>query len=201
MKIEKILESRFGELYVSSIMIPLVIFLFTAASGWITDYRSRRDLRKDMDIEIEGRLSQFLVMAEHEIHKHRHPGKNVPMHDSVQSFKSDSSRARIRMAWEALKSEPAATTEPCRFSAIHAEYENTSVVSLIVKLSTLVDEREKDNLKKAANFLIADGLFPAHVDNPFANGKELWSRIEKKLVLERWRMNFPYTDWEIKPVF
>lgn len=205
------LNSGLGIWFLSTIVIGLFTYFFN-------EYKenkkvdSERDIKiKQLDLEIENRISQFWV----------HLDPLVNQADTALPLKAGVPQDTIRLLWEAFKNPP--SLNPKIATAIYKEYETRTTISLMIELSSLLGEKyeistktekidsdsahpivivpmKNDEAKKynemrqietGAVFIASNGIF---LKSNHPSIKEIWQMFSDSIIIRRWDYLFPYTD-------
>jgi len=134
-----------------------------------------------LDLEIEARLSQFLVDLE----------AMVKPNDETLSFARGFSINDIKKRWVLLISRPT-ESKPVMF----AEFETRPLVPLVVELSRLVSKEDREELRGVAAALSTGVVEPGVVSIP-----PVLKRFHARVLLRRWSNLFPYTDCDVERPF
>ncbi len=192
------IKSGFGIWCLSTIIIPIFLFCFNNYRQYQKENSERLEKVNQLDLEIESRISQFWV----------HLSSLIDLKDTANySFKQGVSSDTVRLFWEAFKNPP--SFNPKLMTTIYKEYDSRTTVSLIIELSTLLEEttrketriykREENavkngdinDIRQAAAFIAGDGIY----DYPNKlTIKEVWNLFSKNIIIGRWDILFPYTD-------
>jgi hypothetical protein len=208
------INSGLGIWFLSTIVIGVFTFCFNEYNHDKKEQEDRETKIKQLDLEIESRISQFWV----------HLDPIVNHSDTSLELKQGISYDTIKVFWEAFKNPPSYNTNLS--STIYKDYETRSTTSLMIELKTLLEEKYKVNtapvqassdktqksdfdnvksytkeqremitqiekIKGAAVFIAANGIF-GKSDNPTL--KEIWHSFAENIIFDRWYMLFPYTD-------
>jgi hypothetical protein len=205
------LNTSLGIWFLSTIMIGLFTYFFNDYNETKKVTNKREDKIKQLDLEIESRISQFWVNL--------YPLVNQS--DSTLPLKEGISYDTVKVIWEAFKNPPSFNQNI--ITSIYKEYEKRTTISLIIELSTLLqvkyqvsikpekisydvahptvlkpmkkDEAEKyQEIRKivdAATFIGGNGIFYKS-DRPSI--EEIWESFADKIIFDRWNYSFPYTD-------
>jgi hypothetical protein len=207
-------KSRIWELLNSSIFLW---FLSTIAVGGITyvwtvhqnrieaertqaqkkfiEISSRNEMIDKLNIEIEGRLSQFLVDVEHMVNK---------PYDKTFTLKNPYTLADVRKRWDLMKLPPRVSQTA---SSVYPDLADRGLVSLVIELDKLSQERDtqdKANAEKPESNEVKikdrklrdvvvdvqdDVIFEGKTKNEFL---PIHQEFIKRIV--RWNNFFPYVD-------
>jgi len=197
-KFWEFIKSGFGIWCLSTIIIPIFLFCFNNYRQHQKEQFEKLEKINQLDLEIESRISQFWV----------HLSTNVNLKDTVNySFKQGISPDTINVFWNAFKNPP--SFNPKLMTTIYKEYDSRTTVSLIIELSTFLEQTTKrktiiykrkenaekngdiDDIKYAAAFIAGDGIYD--YPNP-PSVKEIWKLFSKNIIIGRWYILFPYTD-------
>jgi hypothetical protein len=201
-------NSTLGFFILSTIFLPYAITHFTRAQSEAQAAARTRHAQAErvqhLDLEIEGRLAQFLANVE--------PLVIVP-HDRQFSLRAPYSLSDIRRQWRIFKMAPSANAEQ---SSIYNEFHARTTVSLVVELSSILKaqaENEKaisnttehtQQLKSRAHARLldiarhiqTDAIFQVAPSNKFL---PIWQILHQRILDERWTHLFPYTDCRATP--
>lgn len=205
------LNSGLGLWFMSTIVIGLFTFLFNEYSHNKNERLERQTKIKQLDLEIESRISQFWVHLDPIVN---HSDTSLPLKNGVHYD-------TLKVFWEAFKNPP--SFNPKLMTTIYKDFDSRTTISLMVELSTLL--REKYNLKSEVEKFSSDINKPTIVTSPkkddipkiievrkiedaatFIGGngifyksntptiKEIWNSFAERIIVDRWNMLFPYTD-------
>lgn len=208
-------NSSLGIWFLSSVVLSLVTFGYST----LTNALAERDLAahshaatvdslrlqiRRLDIEIESRLSQFLVQLE----------KMSDTATCASRFVRPDSLQRLDTLWESLKHAPCNECTALIVSN-YAEFNDRNLVSLMTELrQTLVDYGRVSNrfydyqieagfsngadstqgngdIEKAAVFMVADGIY---FNSRKPDFHEVMKSFFENVIIPRWSMRFPYVD-------
>jgi hypothetical protein len=124
------LNSAFGLWVLSTLAVGGLTTLYTQVHNRVVQQQAREERIEKLDLEIEGRLSQFLVNVEKMVAKR---------HDSRFSLRKGFANSDIQRCWRELKMPPGRNLSPDSMTAVFPENEQRGIVSLMVELSRLVD--------------------------------------------------------------
>jgi len=205
------LNSGLGIWFLSTIVIGLFTYFFNEYKEAQKTTKERDSSIKQLDLEIESRISQFWV----------HLDPLINHSDTTLPLKAGMSYDTVKVLWEAFKNPP--SFNPKLMTTIYKDYETRTTISLMIELSTLLQEKyglstkpeklssdtthptvlkpmKKDEAEKyyeirkiedAATFIGGNGVFYKS-DKPSI--KELWQSFSDKIITDRWNYSFPYTD-------
>ena len=128
--------------FVSTIAVGAITYIWTSHQNRLATERailqkqmqsiSERDEKIErLNLEIEGRLSQFIVDVEHMVKK---------PYDKPLTLKSPYTLADIRKRWDSMKLPPRLNQTP---SNVYADFADRGIVSLIIELDKLEQERRE----------------------------------------------------------
>lgn len=178
-KLLSFLNSALGIWFLSTIVIGLATYLFDQYKQEQQIERQESTRRFQIGLEISSRISQFWVHLE----------QIVNTSDTNYSLKNYIPYDTIYYYWNAFKDPP--SFNPKIVTSIYKEYENRSIISLLVELKTLYEDDhiflehiEKEDFKKplrdserfsfklqrAATFISANGIF---LDTPSPTIREI----------------------------
>ena len=213
-KFWQFIQSGFGIWLLSSILIPLIIFGFNSYNEKQKEETDRQTKIKQLDLEIESRISQFWVHLDPLVN---HKDTTLPLKDGI-------SYDTVKVYWEAFKNPP--TFDLKLMTTIYKDYESRTTISLMIELKMLLEEKYEVNtdpivassdnpqkiisdkvksyteeqkemigkikkIKGAATFIGGNGIFYKS-DRPSI--KDIWNSFADNIILDRWNMLFPYTD-------
>ncbi len=194
-KIWQFFNSSFGIWFLSTIVIGLFTFFFNNYIQNQKEKAERAQKIQKLDLEIESRISQFWVHMESTTKK---------LNDTTFTLKEGVGIDSVRIFWKAFKNPSCSVCENPISIAMYAEFERRSTVSLIIELSSLLDDEPKhkksdkftseedtDNLRQAATFIAGDGIY-YQTNQPTII--QLWNSFRTKIINPRWTKLFPYTD-------
>ena len=113
----------------SSVVLGAFSYLFNEYSQDRTERTARVAEIKQLDVEIESRISQFWVNLSALVNH-----KDTVLYPLLPNVRYDT----IKELWEAFKNSP--TSNPALMTPIYIDYNNRSTLSLMVELSTLLKE-------------------------------------------------------------
>lgn len=211
-------NSTLGFFILSTFFLPYAITRFTRAQSEAQAAARTRHVQAErvqhLDMEIEGRLAQFLANVE--------PLVIVPP-DRQFSLRAPYTLSDIRRQWKIFKMAPSANAEQ---SSIYNEFRARTTVSLVVELSSILKaqaENEKAETEKAetekaipnttehtqqlksraharlldiARHIQTDAIFQVEPSNKFL---PIWQILYQRILDERWTNLFPYTDCRATP--
>jgi hypothetical protein len=177
--------------------------LATVAVGGITTYYSRnletkatrrKEARSDdviirqqklrvqkVDLEIEGRLSQYLNSLRDSDRAKRAASETLSNGNSVD-WKSQAQN------WYALKGAPSAQQVKL-YTSIFPEFRDQSLVGLLVDLSARVSSTEREPIQSVLAHVISDlNMKPSD----FLDSEAVARLVHKDVLLPRWQTIFPY---------
>lgn len=203
------LNSGLGLWFLSTIVIGFFTYLFN-------EYKENKKIAieqetkiKQLDLEIESRISQFWVHLEPLIKRDE---RNYI--DTNYLLKDNIAYDTINVLWEAFKKPP--TFNPKLTATIYKDYDTRTTISLMIELATTLEQKygfiknhntgidaeirfskrelserqEIENIEGAATFIGGNGIF--YSPNPSV--KEIWNSFSEKIIIHRWDKLFPYTD-------
>jgi hypothetical protein len=205
------LNSGLGIWFLSTIVIGLFTYFFNEYKETQKITNERNSKIKQLDLEIESRISQFWV----------HFDPLVNHSDTTLPLKVGTSYNTVKVFWEPFKNPP--SFNPKLMTTIYKDYETRTTISLMIELSTLLQEKhglstkpekvssdaeystvlepmKKDEAEKyheirkiedAAIFIGGNGIFYKS-DKPSI--KEIWQSFSENIITDRWSYSFPYTD-------
>ena len=205
------LNSGLGIWFLSTIGIGLFTYFFNDYKETQKASNEREVKIKQLDLEIESRISQFWV--------HLHPLINqssptLPLKDKI-------SYDTVKVLWEAFKNPPSFNQKI--MTMIYKDYETRTTISLMIELSTLLQDKYKISTKNektssdsnhpialkamkkqeaeiyveirkvedAATFIGGNGIF---YQSNKPSIKQIWQSFTDKIINDRWDYSFPYTD-------
>jgi hypothetical protein len=201
-------NSTLGFFILSTIFLPYAITRFTRAQSEAQAAARTRHVQAErvqhLDLEIEGRLAQFLANVEPLV---------IDPHDRQFSLRAPYTLSDIRRQWRIFKMAPSANAEQ---SSIYNEFRARTTVSLVVELSSILKaqaENEKaiphttehtQQLKSRAHARLldiarhiqTDAIFQVEPSNKFL---PIWQILYQRILDERWTNLFPYTDCRVTP--
>ena len=205
------LNSGLGIWFLSTIVIGLFTYFFNEYKETQKITNERDAKIKQLDLEIESRVSQFWV----------HLDPLVNHVDITLPLKTGISYDTVKVLWKAFKNPP--SFNPKLITTIYKDYETRTTISLMIELSTLLQEKyevstkpekassdtanptvlkpmkkedaEKYNeirkIEDAATFIGGNGIF---YKSETPSIKEIWQSFSDKIITDRWDYSFPYTD-------
>lgn len=213
-KASTLINSAFGIWFLSTIVIGLFTFFFNEYNINQKESKERNTKIKQLDLEIESRISQFWV--------HLYPVVNHE--DTTLPLKQGVSFDTVKVFWEVFKNSP--SSNPKLAYSIFKDYESRTTISLMVELSRLLKDKYQietefadevvnrdtskpivlrplakkevnpntqiSNIEKAIVFISTDGIFD-YTDKP-TSIKRIWENFSGNIINNRWYMLFAYTD-------
>jgi hypothetical protein len=205
------LNSGLGIWFLSTIVIGLFTYCFNEYKETQKITNERNTKIKQLDLEIESRISQFWV----------HCDPLVNQSDTTLPLKIGISYDTVKLFWETFKNPP--SFNPKLVTTIYKDYETRTTISLMIELSTLLQEKyeistkpekvssdtshqtvlkqmgetdakkynEIKKIENAATFIGGNGIY-YKTDKPSI--KEIWESFLDKIITDRWNYTFPYTD-------
>lgn len=205
------LNTGLGIWFLSTIVIGLFTYFFNEYKETQKITTERDSKIKQLDLEIENRISQFWV----------HLAPLVNHSDPALPLKVGISCDTVKVFWEAFKNPP--SFNPKLMTTIYKDYETRTTISLMIELSTLLQEKyevstkpeksssdtahptvlkqmKKDEfenhleikkIEDAAIFIGGNGIFYKS-DKPSI--KEIWQLFSGNIINDRWNYSFPCTD-------
>lgn len=204
------LNSGLGIWFLSTIILGLFTYSYNEYKENRKSNAEKETKIKQLDLEIENRISQFWVHLEPLI---KRDYKNVI--DSNFALKDEVPYDTINTLWEAFKNPP--TFNPRLITTIFKDNEDRSTISLLIELETLLGEkyklsknhntgidaeqrfsknelserREIKNIEKAAVFIAGNGIY---YNDLHPSIKVIWKLFAENIITNRWDRVFPYTD-------
>ncbi|HEX8148631.1 MAG TPA: hypothetical protein VF591_15730 [Pyrinomonadaceae bacterium] len=202
--------------FLSTVAVGGITYAWTVHQNRVADERAaeqkraevisaRRELIGRLDLEIEGRLSQFLVDVEHMVAK---------PYDARYSLAKPFTLEHIRRQWNVMKMPPRYS----QASAVYPEFAERGIVSLIIELDKLEQEARKEKGKTdAENAGAADGRGDITADRRLRrvavdiqddvifDGKDkpeflpVYSEFKERIM--KWESMFPYMDCNVTAPF
>ncbi len=203
-----LVNSAFFLWFLSTIFVGGITLIWTNYQNRVTDARvkSQREIEAlvarttqidKLNLEIEGRLSQFIVDVEHLVEKH---DKGV-VYERPYLLKAPFTEKDIRAKWQIMKGPP--RNEPTA-SLIYPEFIDRGIVSLIVELDKLEGEANEAtnnlaypdarSLKRVVVAIQGDDIFQDYGERGQDGFLPIWLRFREKIMRGEWSTMFPYTD-------
>jgi len=166
-RIWSFLNSNFGLWLLSSVMVGLITFGYTKLNDHLAEKRLKERQVVKLDIEIEGRFYQLL--------------EKIKRNSESLNIDTTNNPVVKNMLFE-FKGNPTGENE--RFYSIYPEFQNRSIVSLIIELSS-ISENKKDveKMKEVSKCIFANKFIPLNIENT----NDIIDTIDDKLILNRWR--------------
>nr|WKN38232.1 hypothetical protein K4G66_05900 [Tunicatimonas sp. TK19036] len=203
------LNSGLGLWFLSTIVIGLFTYLFNEYKEDKRTNAEQESKIKQLDLEIESRISQFWVHIEPLIKRDE---RNYI--DSTYSLREGVSYDTLSILWDAFKNPP--SFNPKLMTTIYREYDTRTTISLMIELATVLEQKygltknhhvglegeirfskeefmhrqEIDNIESAAISIGGNGIFSER--HPTV--KEIWIYFNGNIIVHRWDKLFPYTD-------
>jgi hypothetical protein len=208
------LNSALGIWILSTIIIGLFTYFFNDYITTRKENKEREDKIRQLDTEIESRISQFWVNI--------YPLVDIKV--TSLPLKKGISFDTVKVCWQAFKNSPS-VNKKLTYS-IYSEYESRTTVSLMVELKKLLAEKyeiesesaedivNRDTAKsiilkpipkkkikpytqiqaieRAILNIGTDGIFE-DIDKPTPI-KDIWDNFSKYIINDRWNHFFPFTD-------
>jgi hypothetical protein len=194
-KVWLFLNSTLGMWVLGTVALGLVSFGYTTYTDYRTQKQERSTRIRKLDLEIEWRLSQF-IMALEPYAAHDEKGAFV----SPLRLKPEYTGQHVLKLWHRYKDLPA-NNGP---QTIHAEFEKRNLASLMVELDSILTEEERrkpESEDEETPFyeLISSAVNQTVVDLNLRdwNGDDLHRftvPFYQRVLLSRWRTTTPYTD-------
>lgn len=196
-KIWVFLNSSFALWLLSTIAVGGFTTIYTHITNSIDEEKARIRKIRELDLEIEGRLSQFLISIEPLI------DKNIDQ--KTFKLKKNITFTEILNNWETLKKAP--SVSQTFISSVFPQYKDTGLISLVVQLRALVKNDEKDLLREViinitgnlAFWNSESRLYLYDVENKKDSFIYFWNQLKNIVILSRWQGQFPYTDCRNEP--
>lgn len=134
----------------------------------------------NLNLEIEGRLSQFLVDIESMV---------IKPYDAKYSLKQTYTVANIREKWDHMKMPPKISHN---VSAVYPEYFDRGIISLLIELDKLQKEMNMPDNKKLRKIVVDiqdNAIFENKATNDFL---PIYIEFNKNIM--KWNSVFPYMD-------
>ena len=172
-------NSSFGLWLLSTVALGLLTTGYTFLAKSIEESGAKAERVRKMNLEVESRLSQFLVSVR-------------GMVNDDLSLKEGKTVEDLQKNWNNLKKPPALTEGAV--TAVYPEYESRGIVSLIVELSETVDQAEADRLEGVAQAIAVDDIISHAQSGGHMDVRAMLGAFHDEILLQRWDRKFPYTD-------
>ena len=178
-KLWKFVNTSFGIWLLSSVIVGLATFGYTKLTESITDSNNRKKQIAKLDQEIEGRFYQLISKQER-----RKDSINITF-DLPTSPEEES----MKEVWFEFKASPEGYYQG--LYAIYPEFSERNITSLIIELSSLLEDKtESEKVKNIAHRILSNELLPLGIEN--TNDFDTFLRdVNTELRLERWRKYWP----------
>ena len=205
------LNSGLGLWFLSTIVIGLFTYFFNEYKEKQNATKDREVKIKQLDLEVESRISQFWV--------HLDP---LVLHlDTTLPLKAGIAYDTVKVLWEAFRNPP--SFNPKLTTTIYKDYETRTTISLMIELSTLLQEQYNittkpdtissnpnkptvlkpmkeceavryHEIKKIEDAATFIGGNGIFYKSEKPSIKEIWNAFSEKIITNRWDYLFPYTD-------
>lgn len=189
-------NSALGIWFLSTIVIGLFTYYYNRWEINRKEHSLREQTIRQLDLEIESRMSQFWVNLEPVFRKEG---------DTAYTFKFGFKKDTILSIWKAFKDAP--SLNPRVMSPMFKEYDTRNTVSLIIELADLLEDgpvkknktepgNDIDSIRRAAAFIAGNGpVFDTHYPELIElNPSKIWRSFNDNIIIRRWDKLFPYTD-------
>jgi hypothetical protein len=180
------INSQFGNWILTSVVVGGLSFLINYMVQSNKDEHIKENRIKALDMEIEGRISQFWVHLEKISIK-----QNDTAYFWSNSIPPDRIHDTLDVFWKAFKNAPCSECKTTIITSIIDEFDKRNIVSLMYELSSLVEKTEAQKIFKSITYITGDGIF---YFNKVLAVRELWQSFRENIIQDRWDKSLPYTD-------
>ncbi|HEY0678120.1 MAG TPA: hypothetical protein VGD17_07530 [Chitinophagaceae bacterium] len=196
----KFLNSALGIWFLSTIIIGLFTYFYNRWDDNRKINYEREVKIRQLDLEIESRISQFWVNYEPLFVKSEETNKPI-----YYTFKFHYKKDTLLAVWNTFRNAP--SLNPRTVNTMFIEYDTRNTVSLLIELADLLSyninrsnrkrlTNEIKEIQRVAAFIAANGpMFkPGNPELLEVDPKETWKLFKEKIIIQRWDKMFPYTD-------
>ncbi|MCL6295837.1 hypothetical protein [Jejuia spongiicola] len=178
-KLWNFVNTKFGIWLLSSAIVGLITFGYTKLSESISNSNSQKKQIVKLDQEIEGRFYQLISKQER-----RRDSINVNF--DIEIIPEQETMKEI---WFEFKASPKGYYQG--LYVVYPEFSERNIASLIIELSSLVDDKsESEQIKKVAHRILSNELLPLKIESSNELSSFL-NQVSTELRIERWRKYWP----------
>lgn len=192
--------------FLSTVAVGGITYVWTVEQNRRTDERiklqkesemllARKNQIDKLNLEIEGRLSQFLVDVEQLVEK----SPQKPIYNSPYKLQKPYTGEDIFKKWTAMKISPRNAQTA---SVIYSEFADRGIVSLIVELDKLQQEsnlgesntENNSELKTVVARIQSDAIFDYYDKSKQNEFLPIYLKFQEMIMRREWSATFPYMD-------